>query len=58
MYENVVGLIERIYDSSMLKYELDNMTTVWCKSDSGVKQGCPLSLVLFNIYYISGNFDR
>ena len=34
----------------MVKFELDNMTTGWCKSDSGVRQSCPLSPLHFHIY--------
>ena len=33
----------------MVKFELENMTTGWCKRDSGVKHGCSLSPILFNI---------
>ena len=32
-YENLVRMIERIYDGSMVKFELENVTTGWCKSD-------------------------
>ena len=43
VHEKLVRLIERIYDGSMVKFELEKVTTGWCKSDSGVRQGCPLS---------------
>ena len=50
VHEKLVRLIERIYDGSMVKFELENVTTGWCKSDSGVRHGNPLSPLLFNIY--------
>ena len=34
----------------MVKFELVNVTTGWFKSDSGVRQCCPLSSLLLNIY--------
>ena len=46
----MVDVIERIYDGNMVKFELDGIITAWCKSESWVKQGCPLSPLLFNIY--------
>ena len=39
----LVDVIEKIYDGSMVTFEMDSIMTGWCKSDSGVKQGCSLS---------------
>ena len=48
--ENLVNRIEIIYDGSMVKFKLENLTTGWCNSYYGVRQGCLLSSLLFNIY--------
>ena len=48
-HETLVRLIERINDGSMVKCELEKVMTGWCQSDSGVRQDCPLSPLLFNI---------
>ena len=53
VHEKLVRLIERIYDGSMVKSELEKVTTGWCKSDSGDRQGYPLSPLLLT--YMSGN---
>ena len=49
MQEIWVVVIERIYSGSMVKFELESIMTAWCKSDSGARQECPLSPLLFNI---------
>ena len=48
--ETLVDVIERIYNGSRIKFEMGSVTTGWCKSDSGVRQGGPSSPLLFNIY--------
>ena len=50
VHEKSVRLIERIYDGCMVKFELENVMTGLCKSDSGVRRGFPLSSLPFNIY--------
>ena len=42
VHAKLVILIERIYDGSMVKFNLEKVTIGWCKSDSGVGQGCSL----------------
>ena len=38
--ERLVDVIERIYEGGMVKFEMEGIMTGWCKSDSGVRQGC------------------
>ena len=45
VHEKLVDVIERIYDGGMVKFELEDIMTGWCKSNSGVRQGCPLLLL-------------
>ena len=48
--EILVDVIEKIYNGSMIKFEMESIMTGCCKSDSGVRQRRHLSPVLFNIY--------
>ena len=47
--EKLEVVIDRIYDGGMVKFEMEGIMTGWRKSDSGVRPGCPLSPLLFNI---------
>ena len=38
MQDILVDVVERIYDGSMVKFELESIMTAWCKSDSGCKR--------------------
>ena len=35
--DNLVDLIMRIYDGSLVKFDLESIVTGWCKIDSGVR---------------------
>ena len=53
VHDTLVRLVERIYDGSMVKFEMDKVMTGWCKSDSGVGSAAPCHLSFST--YMSGN---
>ena len=50
IHEKLDSWIKRVYSGNMVKFELETGVTGWCKSESGARQDCPLSPLLFNLY--------
>lgn len=48
--EHLVILIKNLYESNSARIRLDNFYSTPFKVERGERQGCILSLVLFNIY--------
>ena len=53
VHEKLVRLVERIYDGSIVKFELEEVMTGWYKSDSGVRLGFLLAPLFLT--HMSGN---
>ena len=52
MHEKFLRLIERIYDGSMVKFELEKVTTGWCKMTLELGRAAPCHLSFST--YMSG----
>jgi hypothetical protein len=44
------ALLRKLYTDNQVRFVLNDLETDWIKIDGEVRQGCPLSAVLFNIY--------
>ena len=50
MAENFCAAIQSIYSNILFSVRLNGHLSEWFNVNSGLKQGCPLSPLLFNLY--------
>ena len=48
--EKIVQVLNELYTNNKVKFILRDITTKWMNNNVGVRQGCLISLTLFNFY--------
>lgn len=50
MNAGLIEVIQKIYTHNRATVEYNNVNSRWVKTDQGLRQGCPLSCILFMLY--------